>query len=350
MEKLISLSNPNNSNTPAYIIAEAGVNHNGDLNLALELVKKAKEVGADCVKFQTFTAARIITKTAPKAEYQLKVTDEKESQFEMLQKLELQKNDYLKIMKLCKELKIDFLSTPYNREDADFLNELGVEAFKIASGQIIEIDFLRHVAHYKKPIILSTGMANLAEVYQGVKVIRDEGNNNLILLQCTSNYPSKTEDAHVNAMVTMGKALDITVGYSDHVPNNYPAYASVALGAKVIEKHFTLDNKMPGPDHSASLEPKDFKILCDGIRAIEAALGSPIKQPTEVERRNAVGMRRSIVASRDIKEGEVFTRENISFKRPGTGMKPQEYEKILGKTAVKDISLDTLLSEGLISW
>ena len=337
-------------NAPCFIIAEAGVNHNGQLALALELVRKAKSIGADCVKFQTFKAEKVITPDAPKANYQLKVTDQKESQFEMLKKLELKLSDYHEIIKLCKELEIQFLSTPYNEEDAKFLDGLGVDAFKIASGQIVELAFLEYVAKFGKPMIISTGMANLSEVFRAVECIKSTGNKQLIVLQCTTNYPSAIEDANINAMVAMEKALNVSIGYSDHVTNNYACYAAVALGAKVIEKHFTLDKNMEGPDHSASLNPIEFKELIDGIRNIEKSLGSSLKTPTEAEKANTKGMRRSIVINQSLKKGAILSSNHIDFKRPATGIPPHELNLILGKTINTDLEENTILKRSHINW
>lgn len=338
------------NNQPAYIIAEAGVNHNGDLNIALQLVDKAKEIGADCVKFQTFKAETIITKEAPKANYQLKVTDKSESQFEMLKSLELKSKDYKTLIDHCKELDIQFLSTPYNIEDAIFLEQLGVDAYKIASGQLVELPFLKKVAKMGKPIIISTGMANLAEVYEGTMTMRDSGNNDIVVLQCTTNYPSLLEDANISSMITMGQALDVIIGYSDHVEENYACYAAVANGAKVIEKHFTLDRSMKGPDHKASLDPNQFSQLVKGIRSIEKAMGSKVKSPTPAEIENTTGMRRSIVSLKEIKKGETISEDIIGFKRPATGIEPKYLDKIIGKKASMDISNDIPLQEKMIDW
>lgn len=339
-----------NNTRKAFIIAEAGVNHNGDVNMALKLVRKAKEIGADCIKFQTFKADRVITKDAPKANYQLKVTNPMESQFDMLKKLELGYEDYLKILEECRVQEITFLSTPYNESDADFLNDLGVSAFKIASGQIIELSFLKYVAKFNKPIILSTGMSTLAEAYEAVEAIKETGNDQIIILQCTTNYPSEISDANVKAMVTMGDSLNLIYGYSDHVEENYACYAAIALGAKVIEKHFTLDRNLPGPDHKASLNVDQFKELIEGIRNIELSLGSTVKAPTRNEIMNIEGMRRSIVLLDSIKSGEVITRSNIAFKRPATGISPKRINEIVGKQAATDIDSDTILKESMIQW
>lgn len=339
-----------NAEHPCFIIAEAGVNHNGNLEMALELVRKAKEIGVDCIKFQTFKAESVITKKAPKAKYQLEVTDPGESQFEMLKKLELTYEDYLSIIDECNKQQITFLSTPYNEEDADFLNELGVAAFKIASGQIVEHEFLEYVAKFGKPIILSSGMATLAEVYEAVMTIRAVGNDQLAILQCTTNYPSQNEDANIRAMISMGKSLDLLYGYSDHIEENYACYAAVSLGAKIIEKHFTLDRNLPGPDHKASLNIPEFKSLIDGIRKTEIALGSPIKKPSQKEIQNTLGMRRSIVLNNPIKKGEIIIAENMAFKRPATGIAPKRKKELIGKQASMDIDQDVPLQESMIIW
>lgn len=334
---------------PCFIIAEAGVNHNGDLQLALELVDQAKAAGADCVKFQTFKAESVVTAKAPKANYQLEVTDKMESQLTMLKKLELSKSDYIEITNRCAEQNIMFLSTPYNEDDAGFLNDLGVGAFKIASGQLVEHSFLQHVASFGKPMILSTGMATLAEVYDAVQVLLSVNFDQIIILQCTTNYPSKLEDSNIRAMTSMGKALDVLMGYSDHVPNNYACYAAVAHGATVIEKHFTLDKKMDGPDHSSSLNPEEFCELVKGVRAIELSLGSAVKSPSAAEIANTEGMRRSIVLVNSRKHGDVIRKEDIEFKRPATGIPPKYLNRVLGKKLTRDVSKDEILMPEMIS-
>ncbi len=323
-----------------FIIAEAGVNHNGDINIAYQLIDKAKEIGVDCVKFQTFKAEQIVTATSPKANYQMEVTDKTESQFDMLKKLELQKEDFRKLKDYCQKVGIQFLSTPYNPEDADLLNDLGVEAFKIASGQLVEIPFLQYVAKFKKQMIISTGMATMSEVFDAVTAIRAVGNNDIIVLQCNTDYPSRIEDTNILAMNVMADALDVEVGYSDHVPNNYACFAAVALGATVIEKHFTLDKNMPGPDHSCSLEPHEFSELIDGVRNIEKCLGTGVKTPSEREIKNTYGMRRSLVAREDLKAGTVITKEHLGYKRPANGLSPNMENAIIGKTLRSDLKKD----------
>ena len=333
-----------------YIIAEAGVNHNGKLELAIQLIRKAKEAGADCVKFQTFKADQIVTKQSPKAKYQLEVTDKAESQFEMLKKLELGFGDYRILMNECNIFEIDFLSTPYNKEDVDFLDSLNVTGFKIASGQLTEFPFLKYIARKNKKMIISTGMGTLADVYNAVEAIRAEGNNDLVVLQCTTNYPSRVEDANLLAMQSIRDSCKVIVGYSDHVENNYACFAAVALGAEIVEKHFTLDKKMQGPDHSSSLSPEEFKELVIGIRNIEKALGSGIKKPSPIEIENSIGMKRSIVLLRDLEAGTILKEEYIGFKRPSNGLPPNMLELVLGKKLVVGMKKDAALQYNSIQW
>lgn len=335
---------------PAYVIAEAGVNHNGHLEMALQLVREAKRAGADCVKFQTFKAEAIVTRLAPKANYQLKGTDPGESQFDMLKRLELHEDDYRAIMALCERLGIQFLSTPYNFGDVDFLQGLDIKAFKIASGQLVESPFLKYVARIGKPLFVSTGMGTLEEVRRAVRAIRQTDNEKFVILQCTTNYPSAIEDSNVQAMVGMRERLGVLVGYSDHTSNDYSILAATALGATIIEKHFTLDKTLPGPDHSSSLEPDEFRVLVRGIREVEKSLGCSAKEPTVSERSNVTGMRRSIVALVDITAGETITREKLAFKRPATGLEPNMLPKLIGKRARIPISADTPIDKDAIEW
>jgi len=333
---------------PAFIIAEAGVNHNGDVELAKKLVVQAKKAGADCVKFQTFKAERVVTSEAPKAKYQLSTTDSKESQFEMLQSLELSREDYVEIVEKCRQEGIVFLSTPYSIEDIDFLEELGVDAYKIASGQAIEHHFLQYVAIKGKPIILSTGMCSLAEVDEAVNTIRATGNDQIIVLQCTTNYPSVLEECNLSAMNTIGEALNVLTGYSDHTKGIIAIIVSIAIGARVVEKHFTLDPQMSGPDHSCSADPLEFKLLVEGVRDAEKTLGEKRKFPSDIEGENSKGMRRSIVAKCDILRGEVLTWENMTFKRPALGISGRCSELLLGKRVRQDVRTDTFISVDLI--
>jgi N-acetylneuraminate synthase/N,N'-diacetyllegionaminate synthase len=332
------------SQSPVFVIAEAGVNHNGDIDMALRLAREAKRVGADCVKFQTFKAERVVTQEAPKAQYQLKTTNSEESQIKMLRELELDESAYGDLMVLCQEEGLLFLSTPYNIEDVDFLDSLGVSAFKIASGQAVEPYFLEYVANKGKPILLSTGMCTLGEVDRAVRVVRGTGNDQIVVLQCTTNYPSAIEDCNLRAIVTIRDALDVLVGYSDHTEGLTAAIASVALGACVVERHFTLDKSLPGPDHSSSSDPQEFAALVRQIRQAELALGSSAKYPCQIEQENAPGMRRSIVAKGTIRSGQAITEDMLTFKRPATGLKPDFLPELVGRVAVCDIEEGQMLS------
>lgn len=333
-----------------YVIAEAGVNHNGDVNIALELVEKATEVGADCVKFQTFKASKIVTKDSPKASYQLKTTSKSESQYAMLEKLELDHDDYVRIFEFANSKGIDCISTPYNFEDVDLLVDLNVSAFKIASGQLTELPFLEYVASKNRPIILSTGMADMSEVFKAVEVIKKISSQQLYVLQCTTNYPSKIEDSNINAMLSIKEACKVEIGYSDHVPNNYACFAAVALGAKIIEKHFTLDKTMEGPDHSSSLNPDEFKNLIHGIQQVAVSLGSGIKTPSPNEIENIYGMKRSLVATEYIPAGTTLKMQHIAFKRPMNGLSPNYLNQIIGKETKLDIATDEPIQYSHINW
>jgi N-acetylneuraminate synthase/N,N'-diacetyllegionaminate synthase len=331
-----------------FVIAEAGVNHNGSVDAAMALVNAAKRSGADCVKFQTFGAERIAVGDAPKADYQLKTTSRGESQLAMLKQLELPESAYPDIMAACADEDIAFLSTPYGVEDADLLDRHGATAFKVASGQIVEPAFLRDLAGRGKPLIVSTGMATLAEVGRAVGIVRAAGNDRIALLQCTTNYPSPIEDANLRAMVTMRDAFGVTVGYSDHTQTNTACVAAVSLGARIIEKHFTLDKGLPGPDQSSSADPEEFARLVTAIRETEAALGSALKEPVAAERRNALAMRRSLVSAQPIPAGAVIQERMLSCKRPGTGLAPSQIDDVVGRIARRDIPADVLiLSEWL---
>ncbi|MEQ1861200.1 MAG: N-acetylneuraminate synthase family protein [Chthoniobacteraceae bacterium] len=329
---------------PAFIIAEAGVNHNGDPDLARRLVLGAKAAGADCVKFQTFKAERVVTAAAPKAAYQLGTTDPAESQLAMLRKLELPAVAYRELIALAAAEGLAFFSTPYNEEDVDFLASLGIGAFKLASLSVVEPAFLRYVARQGKPMILSTGMATLDEVVLAVETIRASGNEQIVVLQCTTNYPSRLADVNLRAMLTMRAACDVPVGYSDHTAGNTACVAAIALGACVIEKHFTIDRTLPGPDHTTSCDPAEFAALVRELRGAELLLGSAEKSPCEIERTNAIGMRRSITARRAIAAGEVFTPDMLSFKRPSTGISPARLDHLIGRIAQCDIPADALLT------
>lgn len=333
-----------------YIIAEAGVNHNGDIELAKELIYQAKKSGADCVKFQTYKTENLITKNAPKANYQLITTDRNESQYDMLKNLELSYSDFKYLFEYSKKVGIDFISTPYNFQDIDFLDSLGLESFKVASGQMTELPFLSYLAKKKKKIILSTGMSDLGQVYQAASKIREFSNEKLFILQCTTNYPSTIDDANLNCMQTIKSACNVEVGYSDHVVGNFACYAAVALGAKIIEKHFTLDKSMPGPDHSCSSDPKELIELVNGIREIEKSLGNKNKLPTDSESKNLKGMRRSLVARNIIKKGQKIKKEDLIFKRPLNGLNINYYDSVIGKYAAVDIEMDSPLNYNSIKW
>ncbi len=332
-----------------FLIAEAGVNHNGSLDLARQLVLAAKKAGADAVKFQTFKAERVAQSNAPKAAYQLRNTDHTESQIEMLRKLELPAEAHRELLALCGEQGVEFMSTPYNEEDVDFLTALGVRTFKLASIHVAEPHFLRYVARQGRRVLLATGMATLAEVEVAVRALRDGGCSDFTLLQCTTNYPSRVEDANLRAMLTMRDAFGCAVGYSDHTQTDVAPIAAVALGATVLEKHFTLDKTLPGPDHSSAAEPAEFAALVEKIRAVEAALGTGIKEPCAAEAVNAQNMRRSLVARRDIAAGEILTPEMLTCQRPATGLAPHLADEIAGRHAAIAIPAGTQLAWSMLA-
>jgi N,N'-diacetyllegionaminate synthase len=330
---------------PAFIIAEAGVNHNGRLDLALKLVDAAAEAGADAVKFQTFKAIQVVTHKSEMAEYQKKNTGMKVSQFEMLKKLEFDEGWYSQVKARCKEKKIIFLSSPHGGfESVDLLQSLNAPTFKFGSGDLTNLPLLKYVAKFKKPIILGTGMANMEEVQEAVKIIQKEGNYKIILLHCTTNYPCPLEEVNLRAMQTMMKKFpDLIVGYSDHTLGAQVPLMAVTLAAQVIEKHLTLDNRMEGPDHKASADPIVFKEMVEQIRKVETILGSEVKMPTRIEVSMRKVARKSLVALKDIKKGEKFSSENLGIKRPGNGLQPKYYFQIIGKKSKKDIKADTLI-------
>ena len=327
------------------VIAEAGVNHNGDLDRARELVLAAKRTGADCVKFQTFRADRIVSRNAPKAAYQLRTTDPDEGQTEMLRKLEMPDDWHRELFDLCNRADMLFLSTPYSFEDVDFLDRLGVSAFKLASIHCAEPQFVEYVARTGKPLILSTGMATLEEVDCAVSAARGTGNQSLVLLQCTTEYPARIEDSNLRAIATMREAFGVPVGFSDHSEASTACIAAVALGACVIEKHFTLDRGLPGPDHAASFDPAQFAALVAEIRAAESALGDGVKNPCAVERENMKTMRRSLAARRDLRAGDLLTVDAVTMLRPASGIKPARLGELVGKRLVRGVPAGQFLTD-----
>lgn len=327
------------------IIAEAGVNHNGSLELALMLVDAAAEAGADAVKFQTFIAEKIISQSAPKAEYQKETTDENESQLEMVKKLELDINAHKDLMRRSEEKNVIFLSSPFDIESIELLDKLGLNTFKIPSGEITNFPYLKKIGSMNKKILMSTGMADLEEIENALNILTKAGTHkkNITLLQCNTEYPAPFEDINLRAILTMRDSFEINVGYSDHTLGIEAPIAAVTLGATVIEKHFTLDRNMEGPDHRASLEPDELKAMVNAIRNIEKSLGNGIKKPSPSELKNRPIARKSIVAARDIKKDEIFTEENITAKRPGIGINPMEWNNIIGRMAKKDFKADELI-------
>jgi N-acetylneuraminate synthase len=329
---------------PCFIIAEAGVNHGGSLELARQLVDVAVHAGASAVKFQTFRAEKVASPQAAKARYQRQATDAGESQLTMLKRLELSPDAFRELYARCRDHGIVFLSTPFDDESADFLDGLGVAAFKIPSGEVTNTPFLAHVARKGKPLILSTGMAQLAEVDVAVRTIGATGNRDLVLLHCVSDYPADPAESNLRAMATMAAAFGVPVGYSDHTPGLEVALAAVALGACAIEKHLTLDRALPGPDHRASLEPGELRCLVQGIRRVESALGHGRKEPAPSESDLAAVARRSLIAELDIVAGTRLTERHIAIKRPGWGLPPTMLPTVLGRTARTDIPAGTVLT------
>lgn len=331
---------------PCFIIAEAGVNHNGDINLAKKLIDVAKGTGADAVKFQTFKAENVVTQNAEKAEYQK--TTEEESQYRMLKKLELTGEDFKELSDYGKKNGILFLSSPFDKESVDLLCELDVPAFKVGSGEITDFPLLRYIAKKEKPIILSTGMSTLGEVEEALNVIRGEGVEDVILLHCVSNYPARIEDVNLRAMETLKRAFKIPVGFSDHTHGIIVPIAAVTLGACVIEKHFTLNRNLPGPDHKASLEPDELKEMVKAIRDLEKSLGNGVKRTTKDEEEIKKIARRSVIAKIDISEGTVIREDMLDVKRPGTGIEPKYFDFIVGMRAKKDIKKGDIVTWKMI--
>ncbi len=327
------------------IIAEAGVNHNGDLALARQLIDVAAVAGADLVKFQTFTADRLATRAAQKADYQNRTTTSTESQHEMLSRLELTDAMHHELIAHCATRKIGFFSTGFDIESVDLLVRHGQNHFKIPSGEITNLPYLRHIGRLGKSVILSTGMANLGEIEAAIDALEAAGTPRAMLtvLHCTTEYPTPMAEVNLRAMLSIHAAFGVAVGYSDHTQGIEVAIAAVAMGATVIEKHFTLDRNLPGPDHKASLEPAELNAMVAAIRNIEVALGDGIKRLTTSEARNRPVVRKSLVASRAIKSGALFTAENITAKRPATGISPMRWDEVIGKTALRDFGPDELI-------
>ncbi|QKF58955.1 N-acetylneuraminate synthase [Aliarcobacter lanthieri] len=329
-----------------FIIAEAGVNHNGSIELAKKLIDVAVDSGVDAVKFQTFKTELCISKDAKKAEYQVENTgNSTETQFEMVKKLELSKEMHHELISYCKTKNIMFLSTPFDHDSIELLNNLGLEIFKIPSGEITNLPYLRHIGKLNKKVILSTGMADIGEIEDALDVLINSGTKkeNITVLHANTEYPTPMEDVNLKAMVTIGNTFDIALGYSDHTLGIEVPTAAVALGATVIEKHFTLDKTMEGPDHKASLEPNELKDMVKAIRNIELALGSSIKKPSSSESKNKPIARKSIVAKTDIKKGEILSENSLAIKRPGNGISPMRWDEILGTVATKDYKEDELI-------
>ena len=327
------------------IIAEAGVNHNGDIDRALLLVDAAADAGADYVKFQTFSAAKLVTRQADRAAYQIAALGDAGSQFEMLQRLELSAADHEKIAAHCKFRDIGFLSTGFDLESVDFLVAMGIGLIKIPSGELTNLPYLRHVGALGLPLVLSTGMATHEEVEAALGVLEKAGAelSEIVVLHCTTDYPTAMPDVNLRAMLTMRDAFGVSVGYSDHTLGIEIPVAAVALGACLIEKHFTLDCRLPGPDHQASLEPEQLKAMVSAIRNVEIALGDGVKAPKAVEKMNMTVARKSIVASRPIRAGESFSESNLAVKRPGTGISPMRWDEVLKHRAPRDFLADELI-------
>lgn len=333
---------------PCFVIAEAGVNHNGNFESAIRLIEIAVDAGADAVKFQTFIAEQVVSPIAPKAKYQEAAMTNGESQLEMVKKLELPFEAFTKLNEYCKRNNILFLSTPFDHKSADFLQELNIKAIKVASGEITNLPFLSHLAKKNIPLIISTGMATLGEIETALGIVESAGNNEYILLHCVSNYPAAPEDANLRAMDTLRAAFDVPVGFSDHTLGIEIPIAAVALGANIIEKHFTLDQHLPGPDHRSSLEPEELRSMITGIRKVEIALGNGIKRPSNNELEIAKVARKSLIIAKDLKQGTILTKNMIVIQRPGTGLSPSMLDFVVGRRLIKDVKMGSLLLMDLI--
>lgn len=328
-----------------FIIAEAGVNHNGSIDIAKQLIDAAKNAGTDAVKFQTFRTENLVSIFAPKAEYQKNNTIKDESQFEMLKKVELDINSHRILIDYCRKKGLEFLSSPFDLESVELLNELGLEIFKIPSGEITNLPYLRRIGSLNKKVIMSTGMADMKEVKDALEILLDSGTKkeNITVLHCNTEYPTAVEDVNLLAMLTLKKELKVEVGYSDHTLGKEIPIAAAALGARIIEKHFTLNRNMDGPDHKASLEPNELKAMVTAIRKIEKALGNGVKNPSPSEAKNKLTTRKSVVAQRKIKKGELLTEENIISKRPAVGINPMNWDSIINTSAKRDFRRDEII-------
>ncbi|MGM9836628.1 MAG: N-acetylneuraminate synthase [Muribaculaceae bacterium] len=333
------------NNNKVMIIAEAGVNHNGNFDMAVEMIHRAKWAGADYVKFQTAVPELVISTYAPKAEYQKETTGAAESQLEMCKAIHLPLTDYVRLKAICEEVGIGFMSTPFDLVSIDVLEELGMDYYKIPSGEITNLPYLRKIASKGRPVIMSTGMSELSEIADAIAVLEDGGLKRcqITLLHCNTQYPTPFCDVNLAAMNTLRQTFDTTVGYSDHTRGIEVPIAAVAMGAKVIEKHFTLDCNLPGPDHKASLEPEQLRAMVDAIRNVEQSIGSSVKRPSASETPNIVVARKSIVAARPIAKGEILNEENITVKRPGGGISPMLWDSVIGTPAIRDFIYDELI-------
>lgn len=327
-----------------FIIAEAGVNHNGDIALAKRLIDEGAKAGVDAVKFQTFKAETLVSKSAKKAEYQKNTTNVEESQFEMLKKLELDYGVHEELMSYAQNKGVMFLSSAFDLESIDLLTDLGISLFKVPSGEITNLPYLRKIAQTGKQVVLSTGMSTLADIEKALEVLRENGAQDITVLHCNTEYPTPMKDVNLRAMNSIQNAFKVPVGYSDHTIGIEIPIAAVALGAEMIEKHFTLDKTMEGPDHKASLEPEELKAMVDAIRNIEVALGHGVKQLSESEKKNMTIARKSLVAKNNISIGEVFSEDNLTIKRPGTGLSPMEWDNVIGTISRKNYEADEVIT------
>lgn len=327
------------------IIAEAGVNHNGNIDMALQLIEKAAEAGVDYVKFQTFKSEKLVSQHATKAEYQKATTSGEDSQLKMLQQLELSYEDHYRLIKHCNHCGIKFLSTAFDLDSIEFLHSLNLDLWKIPSGEITNLPYLRRIAQKGSRVIMSTGMCTPEDIKAALNVLTSNGTplKNITLLHCNTEYPTPWNDVNLRAMHDIANRFNVAVGYSDHTQGIEVPIAAVALGATVIEKHFTLDNNLPGPDHRASLEPQQLKAMVDAIRHIELSIGNGVKQISASEQKNIIIARKSIVAATYIKKGEYFTEDNITVKRPGGGISPMKWDEIIGTTASRDYAPDEMI-------